>query len=111
MTKDLEKIKDWRSTGRRIARRTLYNARIPYACEYCGVTTKEPPKDAPKFFDEIWPEERRELDYQLQANHKSKDLTENTLEFLEWACQPCHKKVDSQTAKGVSTVEEIDFFS
>jgi hypothetical protein len=110
MTKDKSKILDWRSTGRRNARRELFKNRVEYKCEYCGVTTKEPPADAPKWFEDIWPEERRELDYQLQANHKTKDLTDNTLEFIEWACQPCHKKVDSQTGLGESTIETGDFW-
>lgn len=110
MTKDLDRIKDWRSTGRRIARRELYKNRVEYKCEYCGVTTKEPPKDAPKYFEEIWPEENRVLDYQLQANHKTKDLTQNTLEFLEWCCQPCHKKIDGTTAKGITTVQLDDYW-
>ncbi len=112
--KDQSKIKDWRSTGRRIARRTLYKGRVPYKCVgyrlpdgsrfNCGKTTIEPPKDAPRYFDEIWPEEQRVLESQLEADHESKDYQINTLEALNWKCKSCHRKDDSATDKGVAQV-------
>lgn len=107
MTLDKNKIKDWESTGRRMARRTLYREKVEYSCAYsdCGVTSKEAPKDAPADFEEFWPEERRYLTYPLQANHMDKDLTNDSLDNLEWLCAPHHKLKDSQTAKGVSTVD------
>ena len=108
--KNEDNIQDWRSTGRRKARKELFNSYISFECATCGVTTINPPKDAPPWFDEIWPEENRVLDYSLQANHKTKDFTINTVEFLEWLCQPCHKLADSVTEKGESTVIE-DYFS
>lgn len=107
---DESSIKDWRSTGRRRARRVLFASRVNFVCRKCGRTVKEPPKDAPPWFDEIWPEENRELDYSLQANHKTKDLTVNTEEDCEWLCAPCHKEEDSQTEKGVSTVSGPSYF-
>jgi hypothetical protein len=108
-----DKIIDWRSTGRRKARRTLFVARVEFSCvgytdskgEYhpCGKTTREPPKDAPKWFEEIWPEENRVLNSQsLQADHESKDLTNNAIEDLNWRCSSCHKLQDSQTSVGQS---------
>jgi len=104
MTLDESKIKDWRSTGRRKARRALFDARVPYACADCGVTSKEPPKELTDkqklFFDEIWPEENRILDYPLQADHESKDYQNNELEYINWRCSPCHRKADSKTGKG-----------
>lgn len=100
MTKDESKIIDWRSTGRRKARRALYAAFVPYKCVHCGKTSKEPPKDAPHHFEEIWPEENRVLDYQLQADHESKDYENNELDYINWKCQPCHKADDKQSAKG-----------
>ena len=112
MTKDENRIKDWRSTGRRKGRRALYAARIPYSCvgyksragidHPCGKTTIEPPKDAPSWFDEIWPLEKRVLSSQLEADHKSKDYTNNELENVDWRCSSCHKKKDRQTEKGVA---------
>jgi hypothetical protein len=110
--KDESKIIDWRSTGRRIARRTLYREAGPdsYKCVDCGVSTKEPPKDAPKNFHELWPAERRELDYPLQADHESKDYQNNSIEFINWRCQPCHKKHDKITDKGESTVGRKNWF-
>jgi hypothetical protein len=116
MVKDVSKIKDWRSTGRRIARRTLFKARIDFACvgytsevgiHYpCGKTTTEPPKDAPAWFEDIWPEENRVLNPQsLQADHESKDYQNNALEDLNWRCSSCHKFQDKQTDKGVATVQ------
>jgi hypothetical protein len=101
-----ELIIDWRSTGRRKARRALFNARVDFCCVDCGKTTKVPPKDAPVFFDEIWPYERRVLNGQsLQADHESKDVTNNNIEDLNWRCASCHKKQDMKTEKGVSTIE------
>lgn len=110
MTLDEDKIKDWRSTGRRKGRRTLFSEYVEYKCADCGVTSKEPPKDAPKWFDEIWPEERRELDYSLQVDHESKDIEDNTIDNLNWRCSPCHIKRDRKTEKGVSTKEEVNFW-
>jgi hypothetical protein len=100
-----ELVIDWRSTGRRKARRSLFNARVDFCCVECGKTTREPPKDAPVFFDEIWPYERRVLSGQaLQADHESKDLHNNNVEDLNWRCASCHKKRDMQTEKGESTI-------
>ena len=104
--RDEDKILDWRSTGRRKARRVLYHAFVEYKCADCGKTTKEPPKDAPSHFNEIWPEENRVLSSQLQANHLTKDLTINTEDMVEWLCPSCHKLKDSQTEKGETTITE-----
>jgi DNA-directed RNA polymerase subunit RPC12/RpoP len=101
--RDESRIKDWRSTGRRKARRELYTAFVPYSCVDCGKTSKEPPKDAPHHFEEIWPEENRVLDSQLQADHESKDYTNNELDYINWRCVSCHQKLDRTTAKGVAT--------
>lgn len=105
MTLDDEKILDWRSSGRRRLRRALYKAYVTYKCNRCENTSIKPPLDAPSWFDEIWPKKNRILTYSLQANHKSKDLTNNSEENGEWLCAPCHKFIDSQTEKGVSTVK------
>lgn len=111
MTKDESRIKDWRSTGRRKARRALYDAMVPYQCVGykksgkiipCGKTSKEPPKDAPSWFAEIWPTTNRVLDNPLQADHESKDLTNNSLDHLNWRCSSCHRYMDSQTEKGTA---------
>ena len=104
--KNEDNIVDWRSTGRRKARRVLYASYQNYECADCQKTTTSPPKDAPTWFEDIWPEEGRVLQSQLQANHISKDLTNNSEEFLEWLCPSCHKIKDSKTAKGVATVAE-----
>lgn len=105
MTKDTSRIKDWRSTGRRIGRRVLYANYVEYECNDCHQTTLLPPKDAPKHFDEIWPEENRTLLSQLQVDHEDKDYTNNDFNNLVWRCPSCHKLHDMQTEKGVSTVE------
>ena len=117
MTRDKDKIKDWRSTGRREARRTLYREKVPYKCVgipelgiECGVTSMEPPKDAPKWFDEIWPTENRVLDYPLQADHESKDLTNNDVHHINWRCQPHHKQHDAMSGKGESTMVKRNLF-
>lgn len=105
MTRNDDAILDWRSTGRRRARRVLYASYTPYKCESCNLSTKEPPKDAPPWFEEIWPENLRVLPSQLQAQHTTKDLTQNTEEFLKWLCPSCHKLEDLTTEKGVSVEE------
>jgi hypothetical protein len=104
--KNEDNILDWRSTGRRKARRALYASFQEYKCFDCGKSTVEPPKDAPTWFDEIWPEEERVLTSQLQANHLTKDLKVNTEEYLEWLCPSCHKIKDSKTGVGETTIDE-----
>ena len=97
-------IRDWRSTGRRKARKELFASHVPFKCSICGKTSIEPPKDAPPWFDEIWPTDNRCLDYSLQADNETKDLTNNDVSVLSWKCAPCHKESDSQTEKGETTI-------
>lgn len=109
-----DKIIDWRSTGRRKARRELFNNYVPFKCEgipedgiVCGKTTTAPPKDAPPWFDEIWPEENRVLSPQsLQADHKTKDVTQNDVAVLAWRCASHHKIIDSRTSVGQSQITD-----
>lgn len=108
--KNDDEIKDWRSTGRRRARRVLFESYEPFECEYCKRTVKIPPMDAPPWFDEIWPEERRELTSTLQAQHKMKDYEQNDLSVLSWQCASCTKIEDMQTAKGESVLGNKEFF-
>lgn len=108
MTKNEEAIKDLRSTGRRRARKTLFVSRREFKCETCGRTTAVAPKDAPEWFNEIWPTERREVT-QLQAQHTTKDLLDNDEAHLKWLCPSCHKLEDQQTAVGESTVKKEYF--
>ena|SRR5882724_8703947 len=107
--KDEDKIIDWRSTGRRKARKELFVNYVDYKCTDCGRSTIEPPKDAPPWFEELWPEEKRVLTSQLEADHETKDLTVNDINDLNWRCKSCHKLRDMQTEKGISTKEEEDF--
>ena len=100
-----DNIKDWRSTGRRKARAELFRSYTPFQCADCGKTTKIPPQDAPTWFEEIWSSENRVLDSQLQADHETKDTSQNSIEDLAWRCPSCHKKKDMQTTKGVATKE------
>lgn len=109
MTKNDDLILDWRSTGRRKARKELFNSYVEFKCVDCGRTSINPPKDAPPWFSEIWPEDNRVLNYSLQANHETKDLTINDAAFLNWVCSPCHKLRDKVTEKGESTIVE-DYF-
>lgn len=106
--KDESRIKDWRSTGRRKARKELFANYVPFMCvgteeHDCGKTSKKPPMDAPPWFEELWPEENRVLDYSLQADHETKDVTNNDINELAWRCAACHKEHDIKTEKGVST--------
>ena len=109
MTKNDDRILDWRSTGRRRARKELFDNYIPFRCVGCGKTSKVPPKDAPKHFDDIWPNENRILEYSLQANHKTKNYQDNDVSLLEWVCQPCHKERDNVTGKGESTIDKVEY--
>ncbi len=70
----------------------------------CGKTSIEPPKDAPRYFEEIWPEENRVLKNSLQADHESKDLEANDIQYVNWRCSSCHKLQDNETEKGEATV-------
>lgn len=107
--KNEDNIKDLRSTGRRKARRALFKAFVEFKCADCGKTSIVPPKDAPPWFEEIWPEEQRVLDYSLQADHETKNLLSNDEADLSWRCASCHKLRDMQTEKGQSTTKE-EFF-
>lgn len=109
MTKNESNIKDIRSTGRRRARKALYESYTLFACVDCGKTSINPPKDAPKFFEEIWPTEQRVLSYSLQADHETKDLLDNDVSILNWRCEPCHKIHDSATKVGESTIKREYF--
>lgn len=106
--KDEGGIHDWRSTGRRKARKALFEAYVSFECVDCGKTNIEPPKDAPSWFEEIWPESDRVLRndknsaYSLQADHISKDYQNNEIENLVWRCPSDHKKADAKTQKGVA---------
>lgn len=102
-------VKDIRSTGRRRARRALFRSRVDFKCADCGKTNIEPPKDAPNYFEEIWPDEKRVLTGSgLQADHETKDLDNNDVQNLNWRCPSCHKIRDSQTEKGESTVSNFN---
>jgi hypothetical protein len=109
VTKDESRIKDWRSTGRRIGRRVLYENWVDYECVDCGVSPVIPPKDAPSHFEEIWPEGNRTTLSQLQVDHEDKDYTNNDFSNLNWRCPQCHKLHDMQTEKGVSTVKSTSW--
>lgn len=109
--KNEDLIKDWRSTGRRRARRVLFASNREFKCEQCKRTTTEPPKDAPDNFDELWPLELRVLTPQsIQAQHKTKDVRDNDEEFLSWMCSRCHKLEDLSTNIGVSVLERKTFY-
>lgn len=71
----------------------------------CNKTTRYPPPDAPRNFQELWPEEGRELT-QLQVDHENKDWTDNDPANLEWRCASCHRIHDNLTEKGVSASSE-----
>lgn len=108
-------VVDWRSTGRKRGRRTLFETRREFKCVGwengngthfpCSKTTKEPPPDAPSWFDDIWPEDERVLS-QLQVDHENKDYTDNDPANLNWRCASCHRNADNVTERGVSRVED-----
>jgi hypothetical protein len=88
---------DPRSTWRKRARRVLELTGRPYWCDLeggngCGRSPT----------DENAPGGHYPGMGALQANHKSKVLSDIDPANLEWLCPSCHKKVDSLTEKGVS---------
>lgn len=104
-----EDPKDPRSTGRKRGRAALENSDRPYWCRStddggvnidiidnvkvgCGRSPTDP--DAPGGY---YPGME-----QLQVNHINKNILDNDLVNLEWACASCHKILDSRTAPGVS---------
>ena len=95
---------DWRSTGRKRGRKVLFEELLPFQCNWCERTVISPPPDAPDYFEDIWPEEKRTLEYSLQVNHINKDYTDNDPANLQWMCALCHKVADSFTGAG-----EIDY--
>lgn len=100
--------KDLRSTGRKRARKVIFETRRPWECRICKKSTINPPPDAPEWFDEMWPEGNRVLEstYSLQVQHINKQLMDVDPVNLEVLCASCHKLEDSQTSKGVSLIED-----
>lgn len=93
MTKDDERIKDWRSTGRKRARAVLQklvdSGDREYCCAKCG-----------------WTPDIQSRSSSLDVNHINKDVTDVDPVNLEYLCRPHHYEADRATAKGISTVEE-----
>lgn len=109
--------KDPRSTGRKRGRAALEAQGRPYWCRSvmdedldqwpdgfktekikgltagCGRSPKDP--EAPGGYYPAMSE--------LQVNHINKDVLDNDPVNLDWVCPSCHKVIDSQTEKGVST--------
>lgn len=103
-------VKDARSTGRKRGRRTLEKQERPYWCRStleggfktetirgqvagCGRSPTDPNAPGGHYPGMS----------QLQVNHINKNILDNDPANLEWVCPACHKLIDSQTEKGVST--------
>lgn len=94
-------ITDPKSTFRKKARRTLFRDGRAFWCEECGVAPKELPPDFPVEVDlleriELAPHEKWTAS-RLEANHISKDISDNSPANLEWLCPSCHNLKDKQT--------------
>jgi len=108
LVKQRKRIIDMRSTGRKRGRATLFREWVPFVCNgWCERTSVKPPPDAPEWFEELWTEEKRELNYSLQVNHINKDISDNDPANLEWLCADCHKLKDSQT--GVGEIDRSEY--
>lgn len=97
MTKDIERIKDLRSTGRKRARALLIKlvqeGEREYKCIDCGHVPSTP-MDV----------KTRSGDF-LDADHENKNWADNDPANVNWRCRPCHYKKDRATEKGVSSIE------
>ncbi len=98
MTRDDERIRDPRSTGRKRARRVLIklveSGERDYCCAVCGHIPTISYKESSRKGDI------------LDANHINKNWLDNDSANLEWLCRPCHYEKDRSTGKGVSSVED-----
>lgn len=97
VTKDDERIKDPRSTGRKRARAILIKlveaGERDYCCGECGLIPEKSYKENSRSGG-------------LDANHKNKNWMDNDPENLEWLCRKCHYEKDRATARGVSAIED-----
>ncbi len=80
-----------RSQGRKRLRAALLASDKPFECELCGWIPTPP----------------LHRGNTLDANHKSKDLSDNDAANGQWLCRTCHKREDSKTAKGISQYGEV----
>lgn len=98
MTKDIERIKDLRSTGRKRARAILLKlveeGEREYKCVDCGYIPSIP-----------WTEKSRSGDI-LDADHENKNWADNDPSNINFRCRKCHYKKDRATDKGVSSVDD-----
>lgn len=103
MTKRIPK--DLRSTGRRRARKALFDSGITFECAHCGAVPQVMPKDFPRKNPPPLGRSSKTCT-RLEAQHKNKDMSDNDVGNLEFLCPSCHKNADKVTAKGVSTVQD-----
>lgn len=100
MTKDDDRIRDKRSTGRKRGRRVLIElcerGERSYTCAECGHVPSKSYKDS-----------SRSGDF-LDCNHKNKNWLDNDPDNLEWVCRKCHYAKDRATDKGVASDEYKD---
>jgi len=95
MTRDDERIKDARSTGRKRMRALLIKlveaGELEYKCNECGFIPEKSYKESSRSGG-------------LDANHKNKNWLDNDSANGEWLCRKCHYAKDRATEKGVSAL-------
>lgn len=84
-----DEVLDPRSTGRKRARKVLFETERPFKCERCG-SVPDGVSDAGEIIDVTKLDRSNNLD----ANHKNKDWLDNDPANLEWLCRVCHRKSD-----------------
>lgn len=102
--KSNDDVKDPRSTGRKRARKVLFETGRPFLCEHCGYIP-----DGVNEQGEIVDPQALTRSNNLDANHKNKNILDNDPSNLEWVCRDCHYKLDRATEKGVSGVEDDQY--
>jgi DNA-directed RNA polymerase subunit RPC12/RpoP len=100
VTKDDERIRDKRSTGRKRGRAVLIKLTIAgerdYICANCGAIPN-------KGFEES------SRSGGLDCQHINKNIMDCDPANLKWLCRICHYAEDRATDKGISTLGDDEF--
>jgi len=95
MTRNDDKIKDWRSTGRKRARAVLQKLVQEGERDYCCAVCK-------------WTPSEQSRSDSLDVNHKNGDYKDNDPSNLEYLCRTHHYEYDRKTRLEKEKTGELD---